>query len=52
MIVVGKNWTPAISSDIASSPRANKKGLNPNVIPLISKICKKEKTPFNNVVEI
>jgi hypothetical protein len=52
MIVVGKNCIPAISSAMASSPSANKKGDSPNVIPLMSKICRNENTPFSSVVAI
>ena len=34
----------------ASSPRAKRKGDNPNVIPLINKICRAENNPFSKVV--
>jgi hypothetical protein len=52
MIVVGKNCIPAISSAMASSPSANKKGDNPNVMPLMSNICNADKMPFKRVVPI
>ena len=50
IIVVGKNCIPPIKSANASSPNANRNGLNPNVCPLINSICNDENNPFNNVV--
>ena len=41
---------PPMKSANASSPRAKRKGDNPNVIPLINKICRAENNPFSKVV--
>jgi hypothetical protein len=35
MMVVGRNWTPAMNSAKASSPSANKNGDSPKVMPLM-----------------
>lgn len=50
MMVVGRNWTPAMNSAKASSPSANKNGDSPKVMPLMRRTWPSEKNPFRVVV--
>lgn len=50
MMVVGRNWTPAMNSLKASSPSANQNGDMPKVMPLMRRTWPSEKTPLRVVV--
>jgi hypothetical protein len=52
MMVVGRNWMPAMNSAKASSPSAKRNGDSPRVIPWMSSTCPMEKKPLRRVVDM